>query len=409
MDDDRIQDLIRDVARHGESIRMDTSGAELRGRSTNLGPQNLGTPRVDRRSPTGRRPFAHAAAIAWFFGIAALVVAAVVLVGVPSSRHQNSQADSTTTTTNPRPATTTTIPRPAPSGRSETQVALGRAVATTDSTGNFDLSLLLTGGSGLDSGSGLTGNGAADLDPIAMTLNQVAGADLAFGPDNAWEQLGGPGWQEYTIPAFASYADGVVGTTAGALGTFAFCSPTGLFDLTQSEIGPTTEVGTQTVDGQPTTEYAVTIDPSSFLAAPGISPGETEAMQSAIGLLGDGSITDDVYVDATGDIVRTVSSIDGASLQVDLSNFGTAGTVTLPPQQSTIDSSTASGGRSECVVSGMGSRGGSSVTTTTAPGELTTETTETTRTCTEPAGSSNATPGTTIPSTTATTAATLSG
>ena len=43
---------------------------------------------------------------------------------------------------------------------------------------------------------------------------------------------------------------------------------------------------------------------------------------------------DDVYVDASGDIVRTVSIVDGASLRVDLSNFGDAGTVTLPPQQS---------------------------------------------------------------------------
>ena len=121
-----------------------------------------------------------------------------------------------------------------------------------------------------------------------MTLDNVAGADLAFGPDDAWEQLGAPGWQEYTIPAFGVYADGVVGDTAGALGTLAFCSPTGLFDLTENSIGPTTEVGTATVDGQSTTEYAVTIDPTSFLDAPGISAGESQAMHSAIDLLGGG-------------------------------------------------------------------------------------------------------------------------
>jgi hypothetical protein len=209
-----------------------------------------------------------------------------------------------------------------------------------------------------------------------MSLSKVAGVTLAFGPDNAWEQFGPPDWQEYTIPAFAAYADNVVGNTAGALGTFAFCSPTGLFDLTESSIGPTTEVGPATVDGQSTTEYAVTIDPSSFLDSPGISSGESEAMQSAIALLGGGPILDDVYVDAAGDIVRTVSMIDGASLQVDLSNFGGAGTVTLPPQQSTIDSSTTlpNPGADYCNTK-SGTANGGGVTTTTSIAPVTTETT----------------------------------
>jgi hypothetical protein len=136
-------------------------------------------------------------------------------------------------------------------------------------------------------------------------------------------------------------------------------------------------VGTATVDGQSTTEYAVTIDPSTFLAAPGISSGETQAMQSAITLLGGGSILDDAYIDAAGDIVRTVSSIDGASLQVDLSNFGSAGTVTLPAQQSSIDSSTTLPKPIEdnCPGSGAGNTKGSPATTTTVLEPSTTVTT----------------------------------
>jgi hypothetical protein len=331
MDEEQIRDLIKEVVTHGEGIPMGMSGSDLRATSNTDGPPNR---RKVTSGVVGKRPFGHAAAMAWFAGIAALVVAAVVLVGVPSSKHPSSRSDATSTTsTTPKPSTTIVKP-------SVSQSALGRAVATTDAAGNFDLSFVLTGGSGLASG-GMTGSGAADLDPIAMTLNHVAGATLSFSPDNAWEQLGPPGWQEYTIPAFSAYAVGVVGTTAGALGTFAFCSPTGLFDLTQNAIGPTTEVGPATADGQSTTEYQVTIDPSSFLGSPGITSGEAEAMQSAISLLPGGSITDDVYIDAAGDIVRTVSSVDGASLQVDLSNFGGAGTVTLPPQQAQIDSSTA--------------------------------------------------------------------
>ena len=369
MDEDGIRDLIKDVARHGESIRGDMSGADIRNRGKT--PTSF---RRDLRGEGGRRPFGHSAAIAWLVGIAALVIAAVVFVGLPNSRHSNSRAD-TTTTTSPRPSTTTT--NPPTTVPSQSQTALARAVAATDSSGNFDLSFVLTGGSGLAS-AGLTGSGAADLNPIAMTLNHVAGATLWFGPDNAWEELGGPPEEEYTIPAFSTYAEGVVGTTAGALGTFSFCSPSGLFDLTESSIGPTTEVGTATVDGQSTTEYAVTIDPASFLTAPGITSGESQAVQSAISVLGDVPILDDVYIDSAGDIVRTVSNVDGASLQVDLSNFGGAGTVTLPPQQSSIDSSTTLPNPTEnnCSESGPSTTIGREVTTTTTDsGSLTTDTT----------------------------------
>jgi hypothetical protein len=408
MDEDRIQGLIRDVARHGESIGANTTGGDVRDRAASASSKGPSGPGRNRRALTALKPFGHAAAIAWFVGIAALVVAAVVLVGVPGSKHSHAQADTTTTTTAPT-FPTTTMPPPAPSP-TPSQGALSRAVAATDSAGNFDLSFSLTGGTGLAS-DGLTGSGAADLDPIAMTLNKVAGATLAFGPDNAWEQLGEPE-QEYTIPAFAAYADGVVGDTAGALGTFAFCSPTGLFDLSEASIGPTTEVGTATVDGQPTTEYAVTIDPTSFLDAPGISAGESQAMQSAISLLGDSSILDDVYVDASGDIVRTVSNTDGVSLEVDLSNFGGAGTITLPPEQPTIDSRTTlpissvrnciSTSDSGKAVSGAVTGGAVSTTTTipptsetTAETTMTTLTTPTTTQCDYTGGGS---PSTTVPS-----------
>jgi hypothetical protein len=389
MDEEQIRDLIKDVVTHGESIPTNMSGSDLRARAGS----NTDNPPNRRKVASGggrKGPFGHAAAMAWFAGIAALVAAAIVLVGVPSAKHPISRSDATSTTsTTPKPSTT--IVRP-----SVSQSALGRAVATTDAAGNFDLSFVLTGGTGLAS-SGLTGSGAADLDPIAMTLNNVAGATLSFGPDNAWEQLGAPGWQEYTIPAFSAYAVGIVGTTAGALGTFAFCSPTGLFDLTQNSIGPTTEVGPATVDGQSTTEYQVSIDPSSFLDSPGITSGEAEAMQSAINLLPSGSITDDVYIDAADDIVRTVSSVDGASLQDDLSNFGGAGTVTLPPQQSQIDTSTSLDPPTEyCstdVTGGGGAATGNEVTTTTTSPES-----STTDPCINPSFKSSTV--TTLPSTT---------
>jgi len=83
MDEDRIQGLIRDVARHGESIGTNMSGGEVRDRAAGASLKGPSGPRRDRRGPTVFKPFGHAAAIAWFVGIAALVVAAVVLVVVP--------------------------------------------------------------------------------------------------------------------------------------------------------------------------------------------------------------------------------------------------------------------------------------------------------------------------------------
>jgi hypothetical protein len=93
-------------------------------------------------------------------------------------------------------------------------------------------------------------------------------------------------------------------------------------------------------------------------------------MQSAITVLGTGAITDDVYVDSSGDILRSVSTIDGATLQVDLSNFGDAGSVTLPPQQNSIDAQV--GSMSTQPVPGST---GNSTPTTLPPSSTTTTTT----------------------------------
>jgi hypothetical protein len=337
MDEERIKGLIGEVARQGERLGTGISGGELRTRS-GADPANADGRGVRRPSKRWQR-FGRVAAVAALILVATPIVAAIVFVALPLSTHTAGRAAVSSTTAKPGPASTTT---PAPGGSSPAQVAVGRAVGNTDAAGNFDISFILDGGSGMGSNS-VTGAGDAYLTPsIAMNLNDVIGASLWFSPDNAWEQLGpsGSSYSEYTLPAFSVFAEGVVGTDAGALGTLGFCSPTGLFDLSQSSIGPTTEVGTATVDGITTTEYSVTVDPTTFLAAPGITAGEDQAMKTAITVLGRGRITDDVYIDASGDVVRTVASIDGASLQVDLSNFGAAPPVTLPPQQSAIDSAT---------------------------------------------------------------------
>ena len=69
MDEDRVRDLIKDVARHGESITINTSGNDLRNRGAGTSSESLPAPVRGRRGLTVLRPFGHAAAIAWFVGI----------------------------------------------------------------------------------------------------------------------------------------------------------------------------------------------------------------------------------------------------------------------------------------------------------------------------------------------------
>jgi hypothetical protein len=341
MDDDRIVDMIREVSRQGERIGMDVTAAELRsGSPTSRG--GAGGSREVRPVSRGWRRFGRVAAVAALVLVATPVVAAIVYVALPLSNHPGTNnADGSTTlphgvsTTMPG-STTSTSPS---GGQSSEQAAVARTVGAPDASGNFDLSFILTNAGGAAGTADVTGTGTVDLSPtIAMNLNNVMDVDLWFDRNNAWELFNGStNYSEYTLAGFSEYAEGVVGNLEGALGTFGFCSPTGLFDLSENSIGPTTEVGPATVDGIAATEYQVTIDPSSFLEAPNVTSAEQAAIQDAITILGSGPVTDDIYVDAQGDVVRSLSTTDDVSLQVDLSNFGTAGTVTFPPPQTQID------------------------------------------------------------------------
>ncbi len=336
MDDDQVVDMIREVSRHGERIGMHLTGAELRSGSPSSG-SGPGRSRELRRVSKGWRRFGRLAAVAALVLVATPVVAAIVFVALPLSNHQGSKNALGSTTTQPNESTTTTSPPPS-GGQSPSQAAVARAVGATDGSGNFDLSFILSSVDGTDGTTGVTGTGAVDLTPtIAMNLNNVMGVDLWYDPNNAWELFNGQNdYTEFTLAGFSEYAEGVVGNLEGALGTFGFCSPTGLFDLSENSIGPTTETGPATVDGIATTEYQVSVDPSSFLDAPNVTSAEQAAIRDAITILGSGSVTDDIYVDAQGDVVRSLSTMDSVSLQVDLSNFGTAGTVTMPAPQTTI-------------------------------------------------------------------------
>jgi hypothetical protein len=339
MDDDQVVDMIREVSRHGERIGMPMTGADVRCGSPSSA-SAAGHPRELRRVSAGWRRFGRIAAVAALVLVATPVVAAIVFVAMPLSNHQVSK-NAAASTSLPSNSTTTTSPEPS-GGTTPSQAAVARAIGATDASGNFDLSFVLSSaGEAGDAGgttTGVTGNGAVDLTPsIAMNLNNVIGVDLWYDGENAWELFGGQNnYTEFTLPAFSEYAEGTVGNLEGALGTFGFCSPTGLFDLSENSIGPTTEVGPATVDGIATTEYQVSVDPSSFLTAPNVTSAERAAIQDAITVLGSGPVTDDLYVDSQGDVVRTVSAMDGATLQVDLSNFGNAGTVTMPEPQSSI-------------------------------------------------------------------------
>jgi hypothetical protein len=335
MNDEHVRELIAEVAESGRRISLPVSAPELRAGAPDLLSRVAKMPEPPRHNAARskwRGRLGLVAAFAALLVVAVPITVAVALVAFPTS---TSHKDAATVTTVHRKNAVA----PRPNQRSSAQIAVGQALAATQSVSNFDLTFVLSGGSGLGE-NGVTGQGAVQLSPTyAMTLKNVLGADLAFGPNNAWEDLGSTQWNEYTLPAFGSYASGVIGSDAGALGTLVLSGPTGLLDLSGNEIGPTTEIDSGViVDGESTTEYQVSIDPTSLVDAPGITSGEQQAIQNALLTLGSGPIIDDVYVDSSGYIVRTVSDEATASLQVNLTNFGNAGTVTLPGERPDIDS-----------------------------------------------------------------------
>ena len=200
-----------------------------------------------------------------------------------------------------------------------------------------------------------TGNGIVDVAPYAMvasaTINGGLSVNVEVYPKVTYEN--GLSSAYLTSPAgmpapsatagqplsqFAGLVDGTLGSRDGALAVLGMATPTGFLDLDQAEVGNVTDLGPATVGGVAVTQYRVAIDPAQLASIPGLSADEVTSIDNAVSLLnsqGSTGTVDTVSVDAAGYIIQSTSVTsfkDGgtATLTIDLSNIGCAGTLPVP-------------------------------------------------------------------------------
>ena len=62
-------------------------------------------------------------------------------------------------------------------------------------------------------------------------------------------------------------------------------SPTGYLSITRAAITGAQELGTGTVNGEPVTNYRVTVDPALLANVPGLSAEEKTTIDAALGVM----------------------------------------------------------------------------------------------------------------------------
>jgi hypothetical protein len=209
--------------------------------------------------------------------------------------------------------------------------------------------------------SDVSGHGTVDTNPYAMvTVSQVGslGAITLYdNGTNVWEVGGGnyglngprqagPGG---LLSGFASLVEGTLGKVPGALNVQGLASGTGYLDLETQEIQGAQPAGTGIVDGVPVTIYKVAVTGLQDPDMAGLTAEQIATIQAADSVIEQGGLAGEtvwISVDGQGYIreQRTLYTLaDGSIVTQDtvLSNFGCAGTVTMPGQ---TDSSTPSPG-----------------------------------------------------------------
>jgi len=235
--------------------------------------------------------------------------------------------------------------------------ALDTALSKTVEAGNYDLTFTLAEtGPGPNGGPGphATGTGLATLDPQALSVNVTVGClngpvTVRVDGSDAWMIEGatsdpsGPpssassgSWAMSDLVDFQSSVNLCFARELGALATIGMASPEGQLSLSQQAIQGATPDGTVTVNGEQASEYAVEIDAAGFLEQPGSTVAENQAIQGALDVIGSNPIKATIAVDSAGYIVQMGLSVnypDGvtASHTITLSNFGSAGSIQLPP------------------------------------------------------------------------------
>jgi len=196
---------------------------------------------------------------------------------------------------------------------------------------------------------GATSSGVATLDPqasSAVTYPTCYTSGISVRTDGAhvWDSLSpstpteppAGNWTVADLGTTQSAASSCFGSELGALATVATCSPSVQLGLSRQVMTGATLVGPVTVAGQPAEQYAVTIDPVGYLGQPDSTPEENAAIGDALAAIGPNPASAMVDVNADGYVVEADLSVTyaddvTATRTIDLSDFGGAGTIVLPP------------------------------------------------------------------------------
>ena len=187
-----------------------------------------------------------------------------------------------------------------------------------------------------------------NLDPFAMVavsnVSSFGAVTVRVDDTNYWETTG----SDMTPPAdsvpgtalsnFAGLVESTLGRREGAEAMMGLASPSGYLSIARAAITGAAETGTGTLNGEPVTNYRVTVDPALLAGVPGLSPEELTTINAALAVLqseGFTGNTTDVSVNAAGYVVHTTSVnnfADGGKVSSDdtFSDFGCAGTVEIP-------------------------------------------------------------------------------
>lgn len=120
--------------------------------------------------------------------------------------------------------------------------------------------------------------------------------------------------------------------------------PAQMLSMLRATSGKVDDLGTETIDGTTTTHYRATVDLAKAAKLKGVS---SQALQKLTGNGAPSTIPEDVWVGSDG-LVRQLrisfaTTTDGVPLHLamtmDLSNYGTAATITAPPSTDVFDMS----------------------------------------------------------------------
>ena len=202
----------------------------------------------------------------------------------------------------------------------------------------------------------VSGHGTVNTDPYAMTVvSQVSDLGLItlfVNGTSVWE-VGGAGYgvngaglgdsPGASLSGFAGLVEGTLGQGQGALSMISLANHTGYLGIEREAVLGATAAGTGALDdGTPISYYDVTVDVRRLADSPALTDEQRRALKDAFATLESAGYTgtnERVGIDGAGfvrEVTSTTKFADGSTMTRHsvFSNFGCAGTVTMPNEPS---------------------------------------------------------------------------